>query len=545
MSAKVLIVEDEFAIATSIALSLKKKYNIIGVCSSGQEAITLCQESAPDLVLMDINIEGEIDGIDTAQELLRLDPNIAILYLTGETDPEIIDRVTKTEPFAYIVKPFQINELEFSIRISLYKKQIEKQLKQNEKELTLHRDNLELLVRERTRELEEANRQLELEVAQKQIQEKAYKQSEEKFRKIFEASPIGIIIFDLNNYQLIRCNPSFAYMLGYPSEKLLHMSLYDLTYTEDLVREQEFANELQGIAIDEHMSIQKRFLHSSGKIIWVNLKVTRYSYHKQTENDTSYFLGNVENITEMKQALVKEKEISELKSRFVSMASHEFRTPLSIILSSTEIVRLYRNKIETEKVNKYLDMIAGEVKNMTKLLDDVLLIGKINSTKITFTPTWIAVEPLFYKIVEKVNSTVPGGIEINLQIQIQQEQYFVDKTLLQQIATNLLTNAVKYSSKNDKVIFTVYGDDNNLVISIEDQGIGMTEEDQLRLFEPFYRGKNVGNVPGTGLGMAIVKNAVEVHSGEIKVSSELGRGSTFTVIVPSIEDKQIEEDTSY
>ena len=237
--------------------------------------------------------------------------------------------------------------------------------------------------------------------------------------------------------------------------------------------------------------------------------------------------------TDIRNALEKEKELGELKSRFVTMASHEFRTPLATILSSSELLEYYSHKWSDEKKDKHQQRIQSSVKHMTNLLDDVLLIGKAEAGKLEFQPKLLDISQFCRDIVEEVQVTTQSHtIKLGIQEQWDKLDGLIDEKLLRHIITNLLTNAVKYSPQGKEVMFNLSCDRKFAIFSIQDRGIGISVEDRQKLFESFHRGNNVSNIPGTGLGLAIVKKSVDLHGGTITVESQLNIGTTFIVTLP-------------
>ncbi len=237
--------------------------------------------------------------------------------------------------------------------------------------------------------------------------------------------------------------------------------------------------------------------------------------------------------TDIRNALEKEKELNELKSRFVTMASHEFRTPLATIFSSSELLEYYSHKWSEDKKIKHQQRIQSSVKHMTGLLDDVLLIGKAEAGKLEFQPKLIDIIQFCRDLVEEVQvTTTSHTISLCIQEQLSKMEGMIDDKLLRHIIINLLTNAVKYSPEGREVIFDLKCDRTSAIFAIQDEGIGISVEDQQKLFESFHRGKNVSNIPGTGLGLAIVKKSVDLHGGTITVQSQLEVGTKFTVILP-------------
>ncbi len=236
---------------------------------------------------------------------------------------------------------------------------------------------------------------------------------------------------------------------------------------------------------------------------------------------------------EIRKALLKEQELNELKSRFISMASHEFRTPLSTILSSTELIKIYGHKFTEEKKEKHFDKITSAVKLMVNLLDDVLFIGKAEAGKIEFNPTNINLQAFCQEILEDLTLANNQHHSFVFESHGDCDRVEMDQKLLRQMLTNLLSNAVKYSLQGGTIHLKLVCQQEQVIFHIKDEGIGIPDADRERLFEVFHRASNVGTIPGTGLGMAIIKKAVDLHQGSITFSSSVGKGTTFTVCLPT------------
>ncbi|HEY9598724.1 MAG TPA: ATP-binding protein [Cyanophyceae cyanobacterium] len=284
---------------------------------------------------------------------------------------------------------------------------------------------------------------------------------------------------------------------------------------------------------------------------WSNGGKTSYWEARLAVSDSDEIVAIVRDITERKKAeddlqesLKQEKELSELKTRFISTASHEFRTPLTAILGSTELLRYYSHNWSEEKKQVHFERIYSRVQHMTQLLDDVLLVGKAEAQKIEFNPNPINLIQFCHGLVEELQLntgrnhsiifTSPGlsGDRDNEAVPNPYTSAVLDEKLLQHILSNLLSNAIKYSPVGSTIEFVLTCCDRQAIFQIQDRGIGIPHEDKLRLFEAFHRASNVGDAPGTGLGLVIVKNAVDLHGGEITVNSQVGVGTTFTVTLP-------------
>jgi PAS domain S-box-containing protein len=234
---------------------------------------------------------------------------------------------------------------------------------------------------------------------------------------------------------------------------------------------------------------------------------------------------------DLRQALEKEKEFSALKTRFVSMASHEFRTPLATIQATCDLLRNYIHKMSPEQVSARFEKIQAQVKHMALMLDDVLTLGRLQDGRMEFHPVEIEVDSFCQEIMEELRG-LNATHELVYTAALAEGRARVDRKLMRQIITNLLTNAIKYSPQGSTVRFQVGEEDGWLVIHVTDSGIGIPEEDQKHLFVPFHRAGNVGEVSGTGLGLAITKQGVELHGGTITCDSTVGVGTTFTISVP-------------
>lgn len=241
---------------------------------------------------------------------------------------------------------------------------------------------------------------------------------------------------------------------------------------------------------------------------------------------------------EMIKAVEREKELRELKSRFISMASHEFRNPMTSILSSIELLENYGNTLTVEKKQKLYDRTKSAIQRMNELLEDVLLVSKAEAGKLEFNPTPLNLKKICTNLVEELQLTVGKKQKINFFYSGQENNVCMDEKLLLHILTNLLTNAIKYSPQDTPVHFSCSCEDTEVIFEVQDEGIGIPPEDQLQLFESFHRAKNVGNIPGTGLGLAIVQKSVRLHGGKVIVKSEVGVGTTFRVILPLNNESQ-------
>jgi len=238
---------------------------------------------------------------------------------------------------------------------------------------------------------------------------------------------------------------------------------------------------------------------------------------------------------ELLRALGREKELSQLKTDFVSMVSHEFRTPLGIIMSSAEILGDYFDQLDAEERGAHLTSIARHSRRMSEMMEEVLVLGRLDAGRMDFKPSLLEIGPFFERLVDEVLSATEHRCPIRLKIDALLTEGQADERLLRHIMLNLLTNAVKYSEPGQPVDFTLERDGALGIARIQDRGIGIPAADLPWLFNAFHRGRNVGQRPGTGLGLVIVKRCVELHGGRIQVESQTGQGTTITLSLPFFE----------
>ncbi|MDB9492035.1 PAS domain-containing protein [Dolichospermum circinale CS-534/05] len=258
---------------------------------------------------------------------------------------------------------------------------------------------------------------------------------------------------------------------------------------------------------------------------------------QQIANQLAIAIQQADLFDKLQKSLKQEKEISAMRSRFISMVSHEFRTPLAIISSSTGILQTFGDRLNTEKKQGHLETIQKTIKYTVQLLDDVLMINSVETEKIEFKPETLDIIDFCRRLIREIQGTSYSHV---IDFSLNSTQLILDHTLfaefdpkiIRQVLTNLLTNAIKYSPGSSTVSFSLNITDKQIVFIVQDYGIGISETDQVNLFASFYRGSNVGNISGTGLGLAIVKKCVDQHQGKITLESKLNQGTIFKVTIP-------------
>ena len=383
-------------------------------------------------------------------------------------------------------------------------------------------------------EIRELNASLEKRVMERTI---ALAQSEEKFRALFEGTSQAVVLLDENG--ILEANPSWLRLLGYSrlddfiGKNPSHLSA-------PIQPDGEHAE-----ALAKH--IANALANGTERFDWVMLR------RDGTELPMEIFLTRIQlggrrliqavcnDITQRKLAeaelvrtLAREKELGQLRSKFVSMVSHEFRTPLGIIQSSAEILEDYLDQLETTEREDHLQSIRNNTRRMAGIMEEVLLLGSFDAGKMEFKPTALDLRTFARGVVDEVLVVTNHRCSIDLSMAHLPDQIQADERLLRHIFTNLLTNAVKYSDPGKPVRWEIECARTEVVCLICDQGIGIPEADREWLFNAFHRGHNVDDRPGTGLGLVIVKRCVDLHGGKISVESKVGQGTAVTVRLPML-----------
>ncbi|MDN3205532.1 hybrid sensor histidine kinase/response regulator [Algoriphagus sediminis] len=387
-SLKILIVEDDSVSALLLQRALEKNnHQIIGIADSGEKALDILAANPADIVMMDINLSGDLDGIKTT-EIINEKYDIPVVYLSASSDAETLNKVVGTNPSAYVIKPFNIRELNMVIELAIFKDR-------KEKELQKLNNELEEKVKQRTVELYDANK-------------------------------------------------------------------------------------------------------------------------------------------ELTKALEKEREINELKSRIVLNVSHGFKTPLTSILSSAQLLQMYADKDHPmkPKISKHATKIENSVRTLNNLLTSVLFFGKADENKMEYKPKKMYLGAFVKELMAGIKAGIENDVKVKVELGDLPKTITTDSELLYQIFDNLLSNGTKYSKDGQEVLFKLDFQDDKLIGTVIDNGIGIPKAEQGQLFERFFRAKNVGIVEGSGLGLSIVKKCIEVMKGEITFKSEPLVETVFKVVIP-------------
>lgn len=262
----------------------------------------------------------------------------------------------------------------------------------------------------------------------------------------------------------------------------------------------------------------------------------RVALKQQTELLEQRVLERTAELQQAKEALAvaleQEKELSELKSRIITTISHEYRTPLTAIASSAELLEYYRHKWDEAKQLKHFGRIQSCVKHMTALVNDVLFLNQAEFEKLSCRPTPLNLAAFFQELIDERQASISNKHRLIFTHIGEEEQFLGDAKLLRQILTNLLDNAIKYSPDGGIVSLELMLEETQVIFSCLDEGIGIPFAEHQNLFQSFSRASNVGTIGGTGLGLSIVKKCVDLHEGQIAVESVEGKGAKFTITLP-------------
>lgn len=298
----------------------------------------------------------------------------------------------------------------------------------------------------------------------------------------------------------------------------------------DLTEEHKAKEEIINLNRELEQKVEERtekLTEVVNKLLQSNLKLEEQIKERRAAEEALK-----QNEEELRKALEREKELSELKSRFVSMASHEFRTPLTTIASSSELIKLYTDTAQQPKREKHLRRIQSAVTNLTGILGDFLSLSKLEEGKISNVPSPVSLPELLEESVDDVHVLLKKEQSVVRDFEGLDEEVMIDKKILKNIMLNLLSNAIKYSDPGTTVWLTARLEQGTLKVRVQDEGIGIPESDQKHLFSRFFRADNAVNIQGTGLGLNIVHRYLELLGGSIDFESVEGKGTTFFFEVP-------------
>jgi PAS domain S-box-containing protein len=378
---------------------------------------------------------------------------------------------------------------------------------------------------------------LAMEIDERQQTREALRESEERYHLVMEHSPTPTVVLDTETGLFADANASALAFFGVDRATLLKHSPADFSpelQPDGLPSRESTRGHVERVLAGEHPSFEwvHQNIHGDEIPAYVHLSTLPGSGKPKIIAAITDRTEQVRTERTIRRALENERELNELRTRFTSIVSHEFRTPLGIIMSAIELLRNYFDRLDLERRKELFDDIHSATRRMGVLMEQVLVLGRADVGKLTFTPAPIDLPTVCEKLVDESQSATVMRCVVDIYFDGDLSGAMSDEPLLRHIFTNLLSNAAKYSPEGSKVEFRVGRDSSDAVFTVIDHGIGIPEEDQPRVFEAFQRAGNVGEISGSGLGLLIAKRCVEMHGGEIGFVSEPGEGTAFTVRLP-------------
>ncbi len=485
-----LVVEDEIIIARDYQRRLENLgYQVCGIATTKAEAVSQAREKQPEMVLMDIRLEAKTNGI-AAAEIIRTELNIPVIYVTAFADKATLEKAKVTEPFGYLIKPFQDRELDANIQMAQYKARTQKQLAQ----------------------------------------------SEQRFREVLQHSRDIVYKFDIQKKRHLYLSPSVERITGYRPEALLQMSFSRFISRIHFEHRKRVEAGLSHPK-KESETLEYRFRCKDQRYIWIS---DRFAVLDDDQGEPVAIIGNRRDVTREKaveaaliEARTEAEGASQAKSRFLANMSHEIRTPVSNIIGITE---MSLSQAPPRGIREQFQKIQGSARSLVRLINDLLDLSRIEAQKFTIAPTDFSFRPWLQEIQETFAiQAKQKGLRLKLSIDSRiPEKLHGDPDRIGQILGNLLTNAIKFTHEGE-VRLSVKQDSETeqgeqLCFSVIDTGIGIPADKQAEIFDSFSQIDNSysKSYAGTGLGLAISQKLAEMMGACIRVESQPGQGSCFS-----------------
>lgn len=486
----VLLVEDNPGDVRLLQVALSgRDFEFVHVPSLA-EAQQKLAENRFGVILLDLNLPDS-SGFETVSRVLHYAPQTPIVVLTGLHDEDLGAQIIRAGAQDYLTKgDYDTRLLTRTIRYAIERKQAEEQLRM--------------------------------------------------WDDVFKHAEWGVVTGSPDGNFMTLMNPAFLRMHGYTEEELIGKPIAFVFTPEE---HPKLLEHLRRIHENGHYVFESVHIRKDGTTFPVLVNATAV---KDEQGNVLYRVVNVQDITEFKRLeaeavkaqmlraeLEKEKEMRALKDRFVSMVSHEFRTPLAVIQTSSDMLTRYFDRLEPARRLQLLQQIKDQTTHIARMIDDTLAISRVQSGNVSFNPESLDLRHFCHNIIEQMRFIDGGSHIFSIDYTGILRPAMVDSTLLRHVFHNVLSNAVKYSPFGTKVEMRVSLDTETICFQVSDSGIGIPEDDLSRLFEPFHRAPNVGNIQGTGLGLSIAKEYVEAHGGTLEIHSKINEGTTVIIRIPA------------
>ncbi|NWF51298.1 MAG: response regulator [Ignavibacteriaceae bacterium] len=489
---KVLVVEDEIIVAKNIEKRLVNSgYSVCGVASGGIEAIKLAIETSPDVIVMDIKLQGEMDGVGAA-ERINEELDIPVVFLTSFADEITFQRAKAAKPFGYLLKPFETKELQRTIDMALYKHEIDRKLRESQTRYS--------------------------------IAGKAGKTG------IWEYLPSEKKIFTDNNMKAL---------LGYESEEIIDSveNWLSIFHPDDRVIVEGLSKLTSGTPTQNEF----RMIHKDKSVKWF---VFGGELILPDRNQPVKIIGSCTDITERKLAEEKLaryadelKMLNSAKDKFFSIISHDLRNPFNTLLGLTDFIANNYEELSENELRESVKNINRSAKNLYSLLTNLLEWSRLQTGRLVLKPTEFNISEiidntiqLYFDILKIKNITVTNLVPKELKV-------YADPNMIETVIRNLISNAIKFSKQDDYISVLSSEDQNHTSLTIKDNGIGISEDNLQKLFkiDELLVTAGTDGEKGTGLGLILCKEFLEKNNGTISVISKFGKGSSFTITLPKYQ----------
>jgi signal transduction histidine kinase len=484
----------------------QNSYDILEA-DSAEEGLALFQQMQCHVVLLDFCLP-DMSGLDFLDRLQEFHVNfsVPVIMLTGHGDEAIAVQAIKKGAQDYLVKQYlQPDVLQIAVRNAIKQSKLQAQLSKT-------KERQRLIATTALRIRESLNLEQILHTAISEVQQ------------LLKCDGVLVCQFEADKEEI--------------NEKRQISQIYEAGCNNYSNLQEEDFNRNGDLVVPINISS-----NTSNSQVWGLLIAHHSSDERQWQPDEMEILNEVsvqlaiaiqqaELLAQTQAALEKEKQLNTFKSHIIATVSHEYRTPLASILAAASTLKQYKDKLDKLKQDRFLEIIEDKTRHLSKLVDDMLLVNQFEMDKTKFKPIPIDLLQLFSDLMEQQQEIIGKKHELIFRITGNNKGFWGDRGLLRQIFINLISNAIKYSPDGGNIEFYLVGKTNEIIFHVQDNGIGIPIDEQENLFQSFSRGSNVGTIPGTGLGLVITKSCVELHGGEITLSSQIGKGTNITVRLP-------------
>ena len=482
--ATILIVEDDAVMALDLELHLLDMgYRVLGRADSGEQALALAARERPDLVLMDIGLQGDLDGVRTA-ERLRRQGAMPVIFLTSHTDAGTVAHAVEAAPYGYLTKPVQPGDLRACIQVALVRAHLEEQLLD----------------------------------------------SEQRWRRVFHDAPLGMALVSLKG-EVLQANATLGRLLGLEAAQLRGRQQASLVHPDDLPLEAQRLQELQA-TFGGAVQFEKRYLRADGSVLWTQVSVSLLEPHAPSPR----LLYQVQDLTAQRLAQQQRAELEQrqaqqqAQAQLLSRVSHEMRTPLNAVLGFTQLLRLQPADAAGDQAAQYLEHIETAGRHLLAMVEDLLVLQRAHAGALKVELQTVS---LAHSVQHALALLAPLAAAQNVSL-VQdvapQLRVRADPVRLHQIVSNLASNAIKYNRPGGALRVSARAVESRVRLSFADDGIGMTPQQLQELFHPFARaGRERSAIPGTGLGLVISRRLAEAMQGTLDIASGSVGGTVATL----------------